>query len=260
VDVHAHFSGPAMPRVGTKSHSPSDYRRATRGLDLRFTGALAMARRGETRRTSRMNDTVLRWAHTPANRFYAVCSVHPADGAQALAEVDRVARAGARGLKLHPNTQHFDVADPAVAEVVTRAAERRLPVLFDAYSPFDANQIGKFVQLAIQVPKAHLVLAHAHGPRFAELLVYDVLARYEWWGRNVWVDLSVIGPLLAGSPFAEQFSWVLHRVGADRLLFGSDYPFDDPVSAVRAIASLAFSPRELRQIFATNARRLYRLD
>jgi predicted TIM-barrel fold metal-dependent hydrolase len=207
-----------------------------------------------------MNDRALALTGRGPTRFFPVCSVHPADGPSALAEVDRVARRGARGLKLHPNTQQFDVADRAVHDVVARATDHGLPVLFDAYSPFDADQPGKFVRLAMEVPKSRLILAHAHGPRFPDLLVYEILSRYDWWGRNVWIDLSATGPLLAKSPFRNQFVWVLRQVGIDRLVFGSDYPLDEPRSAVRAIAGMGFSPRELSRIFYANAVSLFGLD
>ena len=35
-------------------------------------------------------------------------------------------------MKLHPNTQDFDVADPAVVTVVAEATALGLPVLFDS--------------------------------------------------------------------------------------------------------------------------------
>ncbi|MCI4366612.1 MAG: amidohydrolase, partial [Thermoplasmata archaeon] len=123
-----------------------------------------------------------------------------------------------------------------------------------------ADQPGKFVMLAMAVPDAQLVLAHAHGPRFPDLLVYEILARYDWWRRNVWIDLSATGPLFARSPFAAQFEWVLRQVGIDRLLFGSDYPLCEPRDAVDAIAGMGFSSKEQRKIFHTNAARLYGLD
>jgi hypothetical protein len=182
--------------------------------------------------------------------------VHPADAQEALDEVDRAAAAGAAWLKLHPNTQDFDVADPAVEEVVIRATERRLPVLFDAYSPWDANQPGKFVNLAMAVPESRLILAHAHGPGFPQLLVYDIIGRYPWWGRNVWIDISVTGALLAGSPFAEQLVWVLRKVGVDRVIFGSDYPVDEPLAAVRAFVELGFTEAEQAAILHDNAEAL----
>jgi len=260
VDAHTHPRLSGFPSVRKAPHGTAEYLRAVRGLGVRYAAALVMAPRGDLARTRAMNDRALALRGRGPTRFFPLCSVHPADGAAALDEVDRVARAGARGLKLHPNTQQFDVGDPTVRDVLTRAAERKLPVLFDAYSPFDADQPGKFVRLAMEVPSSRIILAHAHGPRFAELLVYEVLARYDWWGRNVWVDLSATGPLFARSPFRDQFVWVLRQVGVDRLLFGSDYPFDEPQPALRAISGLGFSPRELSQILYSNATHLFRLD
>lgn len=260
VDTHVHLQLPGFPGVLEAPHRQADYLRASRGLDLRCSGVLVMAPRADLDATRRMNDAALALGGRGRPRCYPVCSVHPADGAAALEEVDRVVACGARGLKLHPNTQQFDVADPAVRDVVARASEHGLPVLFDAYSPFDADQPGKFVRLAMEVPRSRIILAHAHGPRFPDLLVYEVLARYDWWKRNVWVDLSATGPLLAGGPFREQFLWVLRKVGVDRLLFGSDYPLDQPRAAVEAIAGLGFAPDELARVFYENAVALFGLE
>jgi predicted TIM-barrel fold metal-dependent hydrolase len=150
----------------------------------------------------------------------------------------------------------LDVADPAVTDVVTRATERGLPLLFDAYSPWDADQPGKFVNLALAVPESRLILAHAHGPGFPQLLVYDILARYPWWPRRVWIDISATALMLAGGPFAEQFAWVLRKVGTDRIVFGSDFPIDNPVQAAQAVAGYGFTDAEQQAILHDNAAEL----
>ena len=234
-------------------HPPESYRSLVKGSRVTRAAAITIARPNNLDRTRARNDQLLQLADESDGFFYPVCSVHPADGRAALEEIDRVAAAGAAWLKLHPNTQEFDLAQPAVTRVVRRAAEHGLPVLFDAYSPWDANQPGKFVNLAMEVPEARLILAHAHGPGFPELLFYDVLRRYPWWRRNVWIDISVTGLLLAGSPFADQFAWVLRKVGVDRVVFGSDYPLDDPRAAARAVAQLGFSGEEQAAILHDNA-------
>ena len=59
--------------------------------------------------------------------------------------------------------------------------------------------------------------------------------------------------MLAGGPFAEQFAWVLRKVGIDRVVFGSDYPLDDPLAAVRAVAVLGFTDEEQAAILHDNA-------
>lgn len=253
IDAHTHPMLDPQGQIVSEPHPPEAYRALVRDSQISRAAAITIAHSGDLERTMTRNDAVLKLSVDSEGFFFPVCSVHPADGAAAIEEVDRVAAAGASWLKLHPNTQDLDVAQPAVARVVRRAAEQGLPVLFDAYSPWDANQPGKFVNLATQVPEARLILAHAHGPGFPQLLFYDVLARYPWWRRNVWIDISVTGLLLAGSPFADQFAWVLRKVGVDRVVFGSDYPLDDPLVAAGAVAQLGFTEEEQAAILHDNA-------
>lgn len=253
IDAHTHPMLDPAGQIVSVPHPPEAYRELVRDSAVVKAAAITIAPQGDPERTRARNDAVLRLARDSGGFFYAACSVHPADGADAQAELDRVADSGAAWLKLHPNTQRFDVADPAVEAVVRRAAALGLPVLFDAYSPWDANQPAKFADLAAAVPEARLILAHAHGPNFAQLLLYDILSRYPGYRRNVWVDLSVTGPLLVGGPFAEQFTWVLRKLGTDRVLFGSDYPVDDPLTAVKAVAGLGFTDDEQAAILHDNA-------
>ncbi|HVT68169.1 MAG TPA: amidohydrolase family protein, partial [Trebonia sp.] len=181
---------PAAQIVSTP-HPPEAYRELVRDSAVVKAVAITIALKGDPERTRARNDAVLRLARDSGGFFHAACSVHPADGTDAEAELSRVAGGGAAWIKLHPNTQRFDVADPAVEAVVRQAAALGLPVLFDAYSPWDASQPAKFADLAAAVPEARLILAHAHGPSFAQLLLYDIHARYPGYRRNVWVDLSV---------------------------------------------------------------------
>jgi predicted TIM-barrel fold metal-dependent hydrolase len=256
IDAHTHpMLEPADQIVGVP-HPPEAYRALVRDSQISQVAALTIDHGGNLDRTRARNDAVLRLSEKSDRFYYPVCSVHPGYGAAALAEIDRIAAEGAVWLKLHPNTQQFDVADPVVTDMVRQAAAHGLPVLFDAYSPWDANQPGKFANLATVVPEARLILAHAHGPSFPQLLVYDIMARYPGWGRNVWVDISVTGPMLSNGPFADQFVWVLRKLGVDRVLFGSDYPIDDPLEAARAVADLGFTDDEQAVILYENARAL----
>jgi uncharacterized protein len=252
IDAHTHPMLYPEGQIG-QPHPPEDYRRRAQGSPVTQAAALVIAPRGDLPATRRRNDATLRLGSDSGGFFFPVCSVHPSDGAGALAEVERVAAAGSRWLKLHPNNQRFDVADPAVADVVRRATAAGLPVLFDAYAPWDADQPGKFVRLVQEVPEARLILAHAHGPSFPQLLVYALFDPYPWWRRQVWVDISATANLLAGGPFAEQFLWVLRKFGIDRVIYGSDYPIGDPVADLEAARSLGFSDAEQAAVLHDNA-------
>jgi uncharacterized protein len=253
IDSHTHPMVDERQQVLGKPHPPEDYLEKAQGLGIERAAALVMAPRADLELTRALNDAVLELGSRHGNFFFPVCSVHPSDGVGAIEELERVAAAGSRWLKLHPNTQDFDVADPVVAVVVRKAASLGLPVLFDAYSPWDPAQPGKFVKLAMEVPEAKLILAHAHGPGFPALLVYEVLARYPFWRRQVWIDISSTASLLVGGPYAEQFVWVLRKVGIDRILFGSDYPLDDPRTALKAVTELGLGKDELRAVLHDNA-------
>lgn len=256
IDAHTHPMLDPDESIVAAPHPPERYLSLVKGSQITRAAAITIAWPNDSGRTRARNDGLLQLAEDSGGFFYPVCSVHPADGRAALDEIDRVAADGAAWLKLHPNTQEFDVADPAVADVVKKATENGLPVLFDAYSPWDANQPGKFVNLVMAVPDAKLILAHAHGPGFPQLLIYDIVGRYPGWQRNVWIDISVTGPMLAGGPFAEKFTWVLRKVGTDRVIFGSDYPIDDPLTAARAVADLGFTAAEQAAILHDNAESL----
>lgn len=260
IDTHVHLQLDDQMQMVDGVYRPDDYLKAAKEIDLRGIGVLVMAPSGDLDRTRRQNDLVLELANSKPSPWYAMCSVHPYDGDVSLDELERVAAAGARGLKLHPNTQDFDVADERVAALVAKAGELDLPVLFDAYSPFDADQPGKFVKLAMGAEESKIILAHMHGPRFLELLVYQILARYPWWAANVWHDVSWAAPTWADSPYSAQFSWVCRQVGLDRLLFGSDYPLVHPVSALDSLKTLGFSDTEIASIAHDNAASLFGLD
>jgi predicted TIM-barrel fold metal-dependent hydrolase len=257
VDPHVHLQLDDLMSTGIRPERPEDYLKASAQFDLRAAGVLVVAPPGDIARTRTQNDLVLELASE--SPFYAMCSVHPSDGDRALEEVERVAAAGASGLKLHPNTQAFDVADEAVHAVVERAGGLGLPVLFDAYSPFDADQPGKFLGLALSCPSTQIILAHMHHTRFLDLLVYDVMAKYPWWTRNVWFDMSVVAPAFAESPYRDQFAWVCRKLGIDRLLFASDFPVDDPAEALSALTRYGFDQVELRSICHDNAVELFGL-
>lgn len=255
--VHLQLSG-AAPMAGAP-HTAADYVAATSSLDVTAYGVLVMAPSGDVAATRSLNDAALALADDDA-RAFSLCSVHPDDGAEALAEIDRVADAGARGLKLHPNTQGFDVADEGVAAVVARAGERGLPVLFDSLSVSDPGQPEKFLALAVGCPDTRIVLAHTFGPKFAQATLFAIVARYPWFTRNVYLELSAVAALFGGSPYADQLAWVCRNHGLDRVLWGSDYPVYSPDEAIAGVLGLGFSDADIDQVVAGTARDLFGLS
>ncbi len=206
------------------------------------------------------NDCLLDAAARFPRRIVAFCSVHPGWGDDAIAEVERCVAAGARGIgELHPTTQGLDLADDAsLAPMAHLAAERGLPIVVHGSEPVGHSYPGKgrttpdqLLALAQRFPDTTFVFAHwGGGLPFYGLMpeVRDALA-------NVYFDS-------AASPFlydAAVFDVAARSAGAERLLFGSDYPL------LRARRLMAQAREELRNLDAEavlggNAARLLGLN
>jgi predicted TIM-barrel fold metal-dependent hydrolase len=135
------------------------------------------------------------------------------------------------------------------------------PVLFDFSGILNAADLGKYVMLAVTHPEARIVLAHMGGTRFHDMLVLAMLQEYDWYRNNLWVDLSAVSELYARSPYKEQLVYVIRKIGVDRVLFGSDFPFvRTPAEAIDDVESLGLTADEERMIFHDNAAALLRLQ
>jgi uncharacterized protein len=105
------------------------------------------------------NDAVLRAAAESGGRLMPLARVSP-HHEDAVAEAERCLENGARGFKLHPRSDDFQLPHPAVDRIVALADERRMPVLFHAGRGIP--HLGEaVVDLARTYPGARLILAHA---------------------------------------------------------------------------------------------------
>lgn len=236
---------------------------ALRALDaaagVQRSALIVMAGAGDPAAVRAQNDAVIAAAATAPGRFYPVASVHPMDDDAAIAELERLAALGVKQIKLHPNAQSFDVADPAVARITARCGELGVAVLLDSYNPLDPVQTSKLVALTTSQPKTRFVLAHMTFSQFRETLVFAMLRRLER-SDNVWFDLSFTASVFADSPVEAEFVWTMRQIGMDRILFGSDWPMEDPAVAISAIRRLDLTPAEERQVFHDNVVALLDLD
>jgi uncharacterized protein len=262
VDSHVHLEREAHTISPDRDATMRSVERSLSEAHIAAAALVVIAPKGEIAVTRAKNDMVSSAVKKAPKRFFAFGSVHPDDGDAAVIELERMAKNGIRGLKLHPNTQNFDVASPNVDRIVQKAAELKLIILFDGYSPFDANETGKFILLAVAHPQAKIILAHMGGPRFLDMLAFFVLKSYPTiYKRNVWFDVSGVAHMIAGSPsLSEQLRHTCRLVGTDRILFGSDFPLVLPAEAIDEVRAIGFSPEEERKIFRDNAVELFNLS
>lgn len=254
IDTHAHISLGADDKAMAEQPTGTEaLRKLDEAAGVTVSALIVMARKGQLERTRSQNDAVIEAAKNSNGHFFPIGSVHPDDGQAALDELDRIAAAGVKMIKLHPNTQKLDITSPAVDAVMSKLEERGMIVLFDAYSPWDANQLGNFLMLGIKHPKARLVLAHMGGSRFRDDIMFGIGKKFPWYPNNIWFDLSAIVPVVAGSPLQDEFVWLLRLVGTDRVLFATDWPVFTPAEVIASVRKLKLTPAEEKQVFHDNA-------
>ena len=185
-------------------------------------------------------------------------------------ELARVRDLGLKGIKLHPQYQDTDFDDPRYLRILDRCGELGLVVLthagLDIGMPGKDNCAPEMVARALeQVGPVKLVLAHMGGWRQWDRV--EALLP----GTGVYLDTSFslgeITPLDDGHyrpedlPLLDEaaFLRMVRRFGPDRILFGTDSPWDDQGAALARLRALPLEKSELDAILGGSARKLLEL-
>ena len=261
IDFHTHAFPDALgPRVVEKLSRDSG------GMVPQTDGTLAslkqeMARDGvdlsvvlsiatNPRQQKKVNDFAI--AVNAAPGFRAFGSVHP-DAPDALEELERMAAAGLRGVKLHPEYQGFYADDPKMIPIYRKISRLGLTVTFHAghdfgfpppYHAMPDHLLGALKWLDTPVVAAHW------GGACCGREVLEKLC-----GKEIYFDLS-FGYGAMARPIAQQ---IVDTHGPDRLLFASDMPWHRPAWELRLLNSLDISQDDREKICWRNAARLLNL-
>lgn len=203
------------------------------------------------------NDYIMEAVSRYPQRLIGFCALQLRAGEAAIAELERCCRGGMQGIgEMRSDIQGFDIGDATIMKPIAAIAEREgLIILTHASEPVGHIYPGKgaltpeiLYRFIANFPQLHIVLAHWGGglpfyalmPEVAEVL------------KNVFFDT-------AASPFLYRdlvFRHGIELVGADKILFGSDYPLIAQTRLIERIKSLNLPPEVEDKILGANAQRL----
>lgn len=160
---------------------------------------------------------------------------------------------GIRGVKLHPLFQDLHLADPRIVEIVTAIAEEGLPVITHVGAGGDpaANDRGapQHVRaLTERIPGLTLLACHFGGYHRLDEAEAHVI------GSTAYVETSWPPTMAELEP--ERVRALIARHGADRVVFGSDWPMADPAAEIAAIRSLGLPAGDEDAILGTTLARV----
>jgi predicted TIM-barrel fold metal-dependent hydrolase len=152
---------------------------------------------------------------------------------------------GAQMVKVHPTIHDYPVDGPNYRAVFELAADRWL-VLSHTWGGSALCHPGQLGQVAREFPDTTFIAAHSGGnPAGCVAAVEAAQAQ-----PNVYLDLA--GSLV----YDGMLEWMVGRVGADRVLFGTDAAFLDPRPQFGRVALARISVDDKRRILCENLARL----
>lgn len=205
------------------------------------------------------NDYLIDAVRRYPDKLIGFACVQPLDAGDAK-ELDRCLSAGLMGLgELSPDGQRYDIEDKWVlADSVQVLQQHDRPLLTHSSEPIGHAYPGKgtvvperLLKLARNFPDLKIVLAHwGGGLPFYELMpeVREVL-------RNVYYDSAASTYLYS----FDVFPVVARLAGAERILWGTDFPLLSQSKFLRRVRESGLGERELELVLGGNAQRLLRL-
>ena len=166
------------------------------------------------------------------------------------AELDRLAARGIRGVKMMPLLQEVYPDDPRCASFYEALIERKMILVAHAgRDPMDRQEVfgtpERFARMVECYPDLRVVLAHLGGLRMWD----DVRRHLLPAGKNVHFDTAYVSFYMGPQDMLE----LIREIGPERVIFGSDYPWEEPVKAAKIIAHLGLEDAEREAVLWKNA-------
>jgi len=203
------------------------------------------------------NDYILESVARYPHRLVGFCTVQPNSYDAAIEEIERCAQGGIRGVgELRPDMQLFDLKDEEVIKpFIDIISKHKLILLTHASEPVGHQYPGKgaitpdvLYPFITNFPDLIIVCAHWGGG----LPFYALMPEVKQAMRNVYFDTAA-SPLLYSH---QVYHHAIQLVGADKILFGSDYPLLAQNRLISEIRSLDLPEETRNLILSGNAQRL----
>ncbi len=189
------------------------------------------------------NDYIASAVKKYPDRLIGFARLDPNHGEKAILELERaIDKLNLRGVKLHPTSQNFSLDNPYVLQIIKKASELRVPVVFDNGRPQSPpEKIGKLAEL---VPEAKIIMAHMRGPNYLQ-----IAEKFD----NIYLGT-------AGMFKINILQEALQTLGAEKLIAGSDSPYTPQELEIKKFEYVpGITPEEKNKILGKNIAKILSL-
>lgn len=195
-----------------------------------------------------VNDFAAAVQRAHPDRLRCFGSIHP-DAPDAVEELWRIRELGLYGVKLHPMFQGFDPVAERYFPLYREMGRMGLPVIFHCGKHPNFSTVLQPLQMAAILPQfegAPVIGAHLCGLQ-GETDQLELLA-----SLPIYVDVGFCARYFD----MDTLRLILERLDEDRILFGSDTPWDTSAHELEAMRGLGLPRRKLDKLCFENAARL----
>jgi len=186
-----------------------------------------------------------------SDRFVTFGAFHP-DYEDLPGYIRNISSRGFPGIKVHPEYQKIKPDDESLFPMYETLIEENMIVLFhaglDIGIPTLHSAPDLFAGLIERFPDLKMILAHMGGYEQWEDVAKELAGR----GKDVYLDTSYV----LGHIPDKEFVALARAHGLDRVVFGTDSPWEDQKKEIDHLRTLPFSPDELDGILGANAKNL----
>lgn len=259
IDIHTHIypekiAGAAVASLGKFYDFPVEGNGTA--AELRATsekngvvGCLLLAVATNARQLRRVNDSIAAEAEAAralGRETYAFGGYHQ-DCENPEEEITHALDLGLRGFKIHPDIQGVDIDDERLFPLY-EMCQGRVPVYFhmgDCRPQYRFSEAQRLVRILEKFPDLKVAAAHFGG--YTAWENSHLLAGHP----NVWYDTS--SALWAMS--VERAMELIEMLGADRCMFGTDYPVMTADTELPRFMALPLTDGQRRMMLYDNAKK-----
>lgn len=185
------------------------------------------------------------------DKMHGLGTLHP-ESEDLKGDVEYLTELGLKGVKLHPDIQQFKLDDYRCLKIYELCEERGLPMLIHTGdSRYDYSNPNRLIPILDIYDRLTIVGAHFGGwsmwEKASELLCDK---------KNFYVDCCSSFYALSDEKIVE----IIRRYGADKVLFGSDYPMWNPKTELERLMALPLTDEEKEKILSINAVKVFGIE
>ena len=178
-------------------------------------------------------------------------TLHP-ESEDIKGDVEHLVSLGLKGVKLHPDIQAFRLDDERCLKIYELCEEKGLILLLHTGdNRYDYSNPNRLLPVLKTFKNMKVIGAH-----FGGYSIWEEACKVYCDIPNFYVDCSSSMPWL----IPETTLKIIRTYGADKVLFGTDYPMWNPKLEIESILSLGLDENEIMSILNINAKKLFNLE